>query len=205
MELMEAISHRRSVRTYTDEPVPQATVMELLGAATWAPSAVNQQPWAFGVIRGRRQLELYSERAKLHLLATLPQSLSLHQRSDQLTSSSYNVFHRAGTLIVIFAKPAAHDPIEDCCLAAENLMLAAHGLGLGSCPIGFVRPWLNLPEIKYELGIPLKYQAVMPVVIGWPSGRTAPVPRREPEIVRWWEYPDAPSSRAGGPAPGDPA
>jgi nitroreductase len=185
MELMEAIYQRRAVRSYTDQAVEKSTVMELLQAARLAPSAANQQPWAFAVIRGRQRLDEYSERAKQHMLATLPQSIALHRRSDQLTNAGYNVFHHAGTLIVIYAKPAQYEPNEDCCLAAQNLLLAAHGMGLGSCPIGFVRPWLNLDEIKNEFGIPLNYTAVMPVVIGWPAGKTEPTPRIELEVIFW--------------------
>ena len=190
MELMDAIHHRRAVRNYTDQPVSNSLVMELLQAAVWAPSAVNQQPWAFAVIRGRKRLDGYSDRAKDYLLASLPQSLALHQRSDQLTSAAYNVFHHAGTLIVIYAKPSQHDPVGDCCMAAQNLMLAAHGMGLGTCPIGFARPWLNLSETKSELGIPMNNTVVMPIVVGWPSSKTATVPRTEPEIVIWSETPD---------------
>ena len=169
--------------------------MELLQAAVWAPSAVNQQPWAFLVIRGREKLHEYSERAKAHMLEILPRYLELHQRSDELSGGSYNVFHNAGMLIVILAKPAEHPPSEDCCLAAQNLMLAAHGMGLGTCPIGFVRPWLNLGDVKTELGIPMSYTAVMPIVVGWPAGGTGPASRTEPEIVGWRDYTDGSQTR----------
>jgi nitroreductase len=189
MELLEAIYQRRSVRRYTPEPVSECRVTELLQAAVRAPSAINQQPWAFLVIRGRSRLEAYSERAKIHLLDILPHSLELHLRSDDLRDSHYNVFHHAGTLIVIYAKPARYSPAEDCCLAAQNLMLAAYGMGLGSCPIGFVRPWLNLLEIKSELGVPTTYTAVMPIVLGWPAGETPLSSRLEPEVVSWREDP----------------
>ncbi|HWA08492.1 MAG TPA: nitroreductase family protein [Opitutaceae bacterium] len=189
MELMDAIYQRRAVRHFTDQAIPKATLMTLLRAATQAPSAVNQQPWAFAVIRGRERLERYSERARHHMLAALPHSLALHRRSDALTGAHTNVFHHANTLVVIYAKPPQHDyhPTEDCCLAAENLMLAACDLGLGSCPVGFVRPWLDLDDIKYELGIPVNYTAVMPIVLGWPAEPVAPTPRDPPEIVCWAE------------------
>lgn len=187
MELMEAIIQRRAVRSYTDRPVTKTTIKELLRAAIHAPSAVNQQPWAFAVIRGRQRLDEYSERAKQHMLAVLPQSLVLHRRSDQLTSTGYHVFHHAGTAIVIYGKPAQFAANEDCCMAAQNLLLAAHGMGLGTCPIGFVRPWLDLPAIKSEMGVPTHYSAVMPIVVGWPAEKTAPTPRAEPEIVAWQE------------------
>jgi len=185
MELIEAIYQRRAVRNFTDQPVARETILALLQAAVQAPSAINQQPWAFAVIGGKTRLDGYSERAKQHLFAVLPQSLSLHRRSDQLEDPAYNVFHHAGTLIVILAKPAPYAANEDCCLAAQNLMLAAHGMGLGSCPIGFVRPWLDQPDIKRELDIPSDYSVIMPLVIGWPAGKTEPVPRVEPEIAVW--------------------
>lgn len=189
MELMDAINHRRSVRDYTEKPVSNEMIEVLLEAAVAAPSAVNQQPWAFAVIQGRAKLEEYSGQAKKYLFATLPQMLELHHRSDQLSQPDYNVFHHAGTLIVIYAKPARINPNEDCCMAAQNLLLAAHGLGLGSCPIGFARPWLNQADLKIEWGVPVNYNVVMPVVVGWPAGPTPPVPRHRPEVLNWCEHP----------------
>lgn len=185
MELLHAIYRRRAIRQYTDVPVHPAMLNELFKAAVQAPSAINQQPWAFAVVQGRDRLNRYSNRAKEHLLAILPQLLKLHQRADTLSSEAYNVFHHAGTLVAICAKPAAHHPADDCLLAAQNFMLAAHGMGLGTCPIGFVRPWLNLPEIKQELGIPGNYSVVMPLVVGWPALIPPATPRTEPEIVCW--------------------
>jgi nitroreductase len=187
MELMKAIYCRQAVRNYTERPVAKAAVMELLNAAVRAPSAANQQPWAFVVIRDRKRLDEYSERAKQYLLITLPRSLALHLRTDALNSPKYSVFHHAGTLIVIYAKPTPYSPTEDCCMAAQNLLLAAYGMGLGSCPVGFIRPWLNLAEIKYEMEIPDIYNAVLPIVIGWPAGKTDPMPRMEPDILSWDE------------------
>jgi len=190
MDLLNAIYQRRAVRNYADVPVHPSMIHDLLNAAVQAPSALNQQPWAFAVIRGREALHRYSDRAKAHLLAILPQNLKLHQRADALAGEEYNVFHGAGTLVVIYAKPAPHHPVDDCLLAAQNFMLAAHALGLGTCPIGFARPWLNLPEIKTELHIPSSYEAVMPIVVGWAASVPPAPPREEPEIVCWHTAPD---------------
>lgn len=190
MEVLDAINRRRSVRRYTEVAVHPAMIRDLLQAATMAPSALNQQPWAFAVIRGRERLARYSNRAKEHLLSILPQMLKLHQRADQLASESYNVFHGAGTVVVIYAKPSQHHPADDCWLAAQNLLLAAHAFGLGTCLIGFARPWLNLPEIKRELGVPDSYVAVAPIVVGWPASIPHAPPRDEPEVVCWHEEGD---------------
>jgi nitroreductase len=186
--LIDAIFHRRAVRHYTDREVKADSVNQLLLSAVQAPSAMNQQPWVFAVFHGRKRLQAYSERAKQHLVATYPTSFELHSRAALYENASYDIFHGANTLIVIYATGGRLHPNEDCCLAAENLMLAAYGLGLGTCPIGFARPWLDLFETKRELGVPEQYSAVFPLVIGYPAGPADPTPRDEPKIVCWkWD------------------
>lgn len=73
----------------------------------------------------------------------------------------------------------------DCWLAAENLMLAATSLELGTCVIGLAVSALNTPVWKKELGIPQGMVAYAPIIVGTPSGEVPPVPRKEPEIVIW--------------------
>ena len=186
--LMDALFHRRAVRAYSPQDVDEQTVNKLLLAAVQAPSAMNQQPWGFGVFHGHQRLRDYSNRAKLHLLATYPAVFELHSRSELYENPSYDLFHGANTLIVIYATSGNLHPKEDCCLAAENLMLAAYGLGLGTCPIGFARPWFNLFETMRELDIPEHYSAVFPIVVGYPAGLTPAVAREEPNVVTWkWD------------------
>jgi nitroreductase len=197
MDLNEAIYQRRAVRQYRAQAVEREAVRRVLEAAVQAPSTLNQQPWAFAVIHGRKRLEELAARAKAHLLATFPTTLELHLRTqDYYAREEHDVFHGADTLIVIYATHGREHPEEDCCLAAQNLMLAAHGLGLGTCPVGFVRSWLNRPEIKRELGVPDDYTAVFPVVLGYPASQPHTPPRRPPEIVSW-EWSDLQVATAG--------
>ena len=161
---------------------------DLIRAAAQAPSALNQQPWAFAVLHGRKRLVEYSERAKAHLLRTSDPAFGLDPRVHQYSDSQTNIFHGADTLIVICAKPARFFPSEDCFLAAENLMLAAEGAGMGSCPVGFARSWFLLPEVKAELGIPSDYAPVMPIVVGFAALLLPAVIKREPDIACWhWD------------------
>ena len=102
-----------------------------------------------------------------------------------LSDESFNVFYNSGTLLVIFAKPLGQHPDWDCCLAAENVMLAAYDLGLGTCPIGLAWPLLQEADVKKDLDVPLDYQPVMPLIIGYPRQPAAAVPRNEPEIRYW--------------------
>ena len=185
MELMEAIYHRRAVRSYTSQPVEQATIMELLRAAVQAPSGLNQQPWVFGVFQGRKRLQDFSELAKHYLVQSLPPFFEAHPEIEAYAEPTRDIFHGAGTLIVIYAVDSRNHNAQDCCLAAQNLMLAAHGLGLGTCPIAHARRWLNLPEVKTELGIAQDLIAVFSIVVGYPAGKPSDVLRREPEVVTW--------------------
>ncbi|MEY4705764.1 MAG: hypothetical protein RL042_1969 [Nitrospirota bacterium] len=185
MDVMDAIYNRRSVRAYTDQPVDKATVEALIKAATHAPSAMNEQPWAFAVIQNSAQLAAWSDRIKAYVLRRLKPDSPLVKYRDMISSPDYHLFHRAGTLIAICARPDAYNGEEDCSLAAQNLMLAACSMGLGTCPIGFARSWLNQARIKRSLGIPDAYVPVFPVVVGYPSGETQPVRRRAPEILVW--------------------
>jgi nitroreductase len=185
MEVLRAIYQRRATRHFTDAEVTGAMVGELIRAAAQAPSALNQQPWAFAVLHGRKRLAEYSERAKAHLLRTSDPAFGLDPRVDQYANPRINIFHGADTLIVICAKPGRFFPAEDCFLAAENLMLAAEGSGLGSCPVGFARAWFQLPDVKAELGIRSYYAPVLPIVVGHPAVSPLAVPKREPEIACW--------------------
>jgi nitroreductase len=185
MELMDAIYRRRAVRAYKDQAVDQITVKVLIDAAIQAPSAMNQQPWAFAVVQDRVVLAQWSDRAKAHLLSTTDSGIPLGELRNMLANPDYNIFYDAVTLILIWAKPGALNAAEDCCLAAENLMLTACSLGFGTCVIGFARPWLSLPETKRELGIPADYEPVLPIIVGYPRGDTPATARAEPEILFW--------------------
>lgn len=185
MNVKEAISTRRSVRDYTDRHVDKATVEELIHAAVQAPSAMNQQPWAFGVIQDKALLRALSDRAK-HLLAkTMHMDFLALEFREMLADRAFNIFYNAGTLIVIFAKPIGAHPDWDCCLAGQNLMLAAHGMGLATCPIGFAWSLFESSDVKEDLRIPAEYRPILPIIVGYLKQPLPAVARKEPEIVCW--------------------
>ncbi|HTO73741.1 MAG TPA: nitroreductase family protein [Gemmatimonadales bacterium] len=193
--VLEAIHGRRAVRAYQPTPLDEATVKTLLDAAVQAPTAMHQEPWVFVVIQDRKMLKRFSEAAKAlladeairhrQLLRAPGLSPSEEHLARLLSDPAFNIFYDAGTLIVICARPKGAFVTADCWLAAENLMLAAHALELGSCCIGFAVPLLNSPEVKRELQIPMDVVAVAPIIVGTPAGVTPAVPRKPPEILSW--------------------
>ena len=186
MSVLDAIHERRSVRAYSPQRLDQATVRrKLLDAAVWAPTAVHEEPWAFASCRTWRRSRVSRialKRFSLRRPDAPPPGQASHLL-EILDNPDFNIFYNAGTLIIICGRPKGPFVVADCWLAAQNLLLAAHAMGLGSCVIGFAVPALNTPEIKTELGIPAECSAIAPIIVGVPSGEMPPSTRKEPDIL----------------------
>ena len=184
MDLNEAITGRRSVREFLSQPVDEGLIHKLINAAVQAPSAVNQQPWTFTVVRDQSMLDRISREAKSHMLATMAANEQAERLRPHLTDPNFHIFYHAPALILISANAQGPWIVEDCALAAENLMLAAYAAGLGSCWIGFAQGFLNTPEAKSLLGLPSAWVPVAPIIVGHPKAAAYPVSRNEARI-RW--------------------
>lgn len=184
MDLKQAIYSRRAVRDYTAAPVDEKTLRTLIDAAIQAPSAVNQQPWSFCVVRDRVLLGKISHDAKAHMLKSTPAALLSHHFQEILGDPKFDIFYHAPALVLISSIPENPWAIENCALAAENFMLAACAEGLGTCWIGFAEAWLETPDGKAALNLPPGYVPVAPIIVGHPKSAPPPVPRKDPEI-RW--------------------
>jgi nitroreductase len=185
--ILKAIYARHSVRAYAPAPLDSATVQTLLDAAVHAPTAMHEEPWAFVVVQDTDLLQRLSDLAK-PLFVEEVRHRNTHGTShsfEHFTRPDFNIFHGAHTLIIICAKPSGPFVVADCWLAAENLMLAANAMGLGSCVIGSAVAALNIHKVKTELGIPDEYSAIAPIVVGVPSGETQATSRKEPFILSW--------------------
>lgn len=188
MDFNDVVRNRRAVRDYGPMGVDEFEVEALINTAIEAPSAMNMQPWAFAVILGRKQIDHYAARAQKWLLANQA-ALSdpgIRQRFEERMHSdpNFSLFYHAPALVLVLAKSSDPQAVEDCCLAAQNLMLAARDHQLGTCWIGFARPWLNLPETKAELGLPKEYEVVAPIVLGYPKSWPE-WQGRKPAEVHW--------------------
>jgi nitroreductase len=187
MTIMEAINGRRSVRSYASQSLDATTVRALLAAAVQAPTAVHEEPWRFVVIQDRSALRRLSDRAKPLFLEEV-QRAHLDRGGhtlDIFASPGFDIFYDAGTLVVIGAQAGGPFAAADCWLAAENLMLAAYSMGLGTCVIGSALAALNLVDTKAELGIPPEFSAIAPIIVGVPRGETPLTSRKEPRILVW--------------------
>ncbi len=183
MELKHAIYDRRATRAYSAEAVAQADLEALIDAAIQAPSANNLQPWAFCILRNSALLTRISEEAKALMLQSSPATVPSPHVEEMLGNPDYQIFYHAPALILICAVGDDSWSQIDCTLAAQNLMLAAHGTGLATCWIGFAQVWLETDEGRAALDLPANWKPVAPIIVGHPSGVTLPPSRHTPKLV----------------------
>jgi nitroreductase len=160
---------RRSIRKYTSRPVDDATVERLLRAGMAAPSAGNQQPWQFIVLRARATLKRISE---------------WHPYAKMLPSAPVAVLVCGDVRDAKWAELW----VQDCSACVENMLIEAESLGLGAVWLG-VHP---LPEreaaLRELLGIPEHVTPFALVPFGWPQERKEPSDRYDAARVhreRW--------------------
>lgn len=187
-EVFKNIFSRRSIRDFLPESVPDHVIRELIAAGTYAPSAVNKQPWRFLVIKNRELMNRLSDKAKelwiaLDASAANPEIIRL---ANMVSRPNFNIFYNAPLLIMIFAHPNAFSPQIDCALAAENMMLAARSLGIGSCWIGLASPLGQVPAVMSELGVPAEYKLVGSLIFGLPAKLNQKAPKREENVILNW-------------------
>lgn len=184
MEINEAIMGRRSVRSFKSDPVDENTIRRLIAAAIHAPSAVNDQPWTFTIIRDRALIDWVSRDAKEYMRGTIPNDPNLGRIRSLMQDQAFHMFHHAPVLVVIAAEAEGFWIVEDCALAASNFMHAAYAAGLGTCWIGFAQGFLATDAGKRMLGLPLDWVPIAPIALGHPKAPSQPVPRKEP-VIRW--------------------
>lgn len=180
IEVLNAIYSRRAIRSYTDRVIENAELLRLIDAAIQAPSYMNRQEWAFAIVQGKSRLAAYSDQAKAYYLSPSG-GASTHVLS--LLEREANIFHGAPSLVIICSTSPTQQAAEDCCLAAENLMLAAFAQGWGTCPIGLARPWLTLSETKAQLGISPELTPVFALIVGEAAESPASHGRNPPAVV----------------------
>jgi nitroreductase len=159
METLEAIFSRRSVRAYTHDPVPDELLRQVLRAGAASASGGNVQAWGFVLVR--RPPRLAALRSLAPGIIGDPAAVIAicldRERAGRLGGAGGEQFMWL-----------------DIGLATQNLLLAAHDVGLGACPIGS----FHRRGVAILMGLPPEVQPVLLMVIGYPAIKPAPPGRR---------------------------
>ncbi len=166
---LDVIMTRSSVRSYTSKTVEKEKVEQMLKAAMAAPSGNNKQPWSFVVVDQRNLLdELGAMKSAARMLAKAPLAIVVCGDMNKAATASTPEYW-----------------IQDCSAATENLLLAAHALGLGAVwvgaypsnqYVGYVQQTLSMPEHLVPLAI---------ISIGYPDSDPKVKNKWKPENVHY--------------------
>jgi nitroreductase len=194
MDLIKAIQERKSIRAFKPDPIPREKIEEILRLTICAPSAINLQPWEFIVLTGeererlsRRLIKAYREkqiscgpdavkplpktfgkRGAKTLEAMNPFFKEMGVQSDQFINEGSCRFYGAPVVVLICLDDSfSKARLVDIGAALGYLVLAAHELGMGTCPIGLILAYED--EIKDLLNIPENKNVAIGVALGYPD------------------------------------
>jgi len=169
LDVFEAIKTRRSIRTFTNQEVSEIEIKKILDAARWAPSAGNVQPWIFVVVRNKEIKRKLAEAALNQFFIEEAPVVIVVCADRERSGMSYG--SRGADLYCI----------QDTAAAAQNILLAAHALGLGACWVGA----FNEEEVRLILKAPREVRPVAIIPIGCPAEKPRIIFKRPlSEIVR---------------------
>lgn len=163
------IMTRTSVRQYNDRPISADTLETLLKAGMAAPTAVNKQPWAFVVTTGRDALDS---------LATLQPRL-------QTAAAAITV---CGDMTRAIEGEGRDFWVQDCSAATENILLAAHALGLGAVWTGVYPIAERVDDVSRALALPDSVVPMCIIAVGYPVGDQEPKDKWDPSKVHYQRW-----------------
>jgi nitroreductase len=179
-ETIRAIKNRRSIRKFKEEQITGSELEEILDCALHAPNAGNQQKWHFTVIQNKDMLERMERILKENMMNSGVDFLA-KLASDPNT----RIFSNAPTVILITVDERARFVQIDCGAAAQNILVAAESLNIGShimTSSEFLFASEKGNELKRELGIPDGYNHICTITLGYKDENPTAKQRRRDVI-----------------------
>ena len=170
--VIENILTRTSVRQYLDKAVPDDIIETLLRAGMAAPTAVNKQPWHFVVVTDRQVLDgLAQANPNARMAARAPLAIVV-----------------CGDMNKALRGDAREFWVQDASAATENILLAAHGVGLGAVWTGTYPNQQRCAAVSKVLALPETIIPLCTIVIGYPVKPQEPKDKWKPENVSWNQF-----------------
>lgn len=210
--LVRLMASRRSCRNYRDLPVDRAILDDLVKIGMTAPSGSNCQFWTFSVLPTRNDVVALGEHvanffrridelAGNALIRNLAKWIGFGQLDffwreyhesvsnaidDWDRGTRDRLFHGAPAAIVVGSGDGGSTPDEDALLAVQNILLAAHSMGLGTCLIGFaVEAMQRTSGIQKALGIPAEETIHAVIALGYPDEKYLRIAGRKRAVLRY--------------------
>lgn len=214
--LVSLMRSRRSCRQFLETSVDYALLQDLAHIGASAPSGTNCQAWTFTILPDRTAVlmlltEVQGFFKRLNRIARMPLlrafsrigsgELDKYYRqhcdsvdnalSEWETSEKDRLFFGAPSVILVGSKPGGSTPVEDALLATQNILLAAHAMGLGSCLIGFaVAALKRSPAIRKRMGLPEQDMVHAVIALGYADRTFLRITRRKKPVIRVFDPPE---------------
>ncbi len=167
-ETLETIKSRRSIRKYKEDSIPEDILNKIIEAGTYAPSGMGKQS---AIILAVTNKEVRDKLSKINA---------------SIMGSTNDPFYGAPVVLVVLADKSVRTHVYDGSLVMENLMLAAHDLGVGSCWIHRAKETFETEEGKEllkSLGIEGEYEGIGNCILGYPDGELPVAKQRKNNFV----------------------
>jgi coenzyme F420-0:L-glutamate ligase / coenzyme F420-1:gamma-L-glutamate ligase len=195
--VLDAIASRRSIRRYRPEPVPQELLEQVLAAATWAPSAHNRQPWRFAIVQMSATKSRLAEAMGARLRADLEGDGVPAAVIAADTRRSYERLTGAPVLVVVCMTMADMDrypderrqanertmAVQSTAMAGQNLLLAAHALGLAGC--WMCAPLFSQETVQRVLSLPRDWEPQGLITLGYAAEKRVKTRKEPAQVVRY--------------------
>ena len=169
MEVFEAIFTRRSIRRYSEKKIEKQMVDKIIRAGMYAPSAVNKQPWHYIVF---------------HDQSTKDAIMEVHKSSKMLK-------YAQACILVCYDEDLQHDEgygAIDCSASTQNMLLAAHALGLGACWVGIYPRETRIAALKTLFQLPEKLIPFAVIAMGFPAEEKSTPDRLKPDRIHYEKW-----------------
>ncbi len=180
---IQSIKNRRSTRVFLPDQIDNQHIEAIVEAGLFAPSAMNAQPWHVTVVQNQTLLASINTDAK--------QALATHENEyfkKFASNENLNVLYHAPTAIVISAVSSSPIAQTDCAAMAQNMLLAAESLDVGSCWIGlanFALKGEKAAQYAEQLRIPEGYTPCFTIALGHKKTSTTTAPPRKENAVNY--------------------
>lgn len=192
-DAFELIKSRHSVRKFQEKPIPKEIMEKIMEAGIRAPSSMNRQPWRFVAVSNPDIKKVLTDEAKSELKKFLQTDEAkkkwgdaVDRFMDRAEGEEDMIFYNAPIIIFIIQTKDVGNGNFDYGLATQNMLLCAHGLGIGSVPVGLSRPMNNSSVVRDKLNMKSDEKIVIAIPMGYPD-ETPPEKDRNFNVVTWME------------------
>ncbi len=182
-ETLKNIQNRRSIRVYKPEQIQDSELNAILEAGLYAPSATNAQPWHITVVQNSEILKSLNTDAKAAM------ALSENEYFKKFTANeAFDIFYHAPTALVISGAADSQFALADCAAMAQNMLVAAESMDIGSCWVGltnFALKGEKAAAYKAQLEIPEGFDPLYTIILGYKKTTGTAAPERKSGTVNY--------------------